>query len=62
MENEELRVERANVLEYNRELKEFCTELWEGYPPGQKKQWLKNPRIKALLDRFKIPYDKEKTK
>ena len=57
-----MRVERANVLEYNRELKEFCTELWEGYPPGQKKQWLKNPRIKALLDRFKIPYDKEKTK
>ena len=52
-----MRVERDKVLEYNRELKEFCTELWNGYPPGQKKQRLKNPRIKALLDRFGIDYE-----
>ena len=50
-------IERGEILTYNAELKEFCTELWEGYPPGQKKQWLKNPRIKALLVRFKIVHE-----
>lgn len=43
-----------DIHEYNSELKEFCKELWENYPPGQKKKWMKNPRIKALLIKFHI--------
>lgn len=45
------------VIEYNRELKEFMTEIWGYVPKGRRKQLLKQARIKALLDRFGIPYE-----
>jgi len=50
-------VERADVLEYNAEMKEFLTEIWEIVPKGRQKQFVKDPRKKALLDRFGIPYE-----
>lgn len=51
-------IERKKVLEYNSELLEFLAEIWSYVPKGRQKQLVKQPRIKALLDRFKIPYEK----
>lgn len=47
---------REEAVEYNRELKETLTELWNSINKGQKKILKEHPNIKALLDRFKIPY------
>ena len=57
MESEELRVERDKVLEYNRELKEGLSEMYNMLPPGQKKQVLKNEKVRACLVRFGVIED-----
>lgn len=45
-------LERVKV--YNTELKEGLKEMYEMLPPGQRKQVLKNPKVKACLIRFGI--------
>ena len=47
-------IERDEVLEYNRELKEGLSEMFNMLPPGQKKQVLKNEKVRACLIRFGI--------
>lgn len=42
------------VLAYNRELIEGLSEMYNLLPPGQKKQVLKNEKVKACLVRFGI--------
>lgn len=51
--------EREAVLEYNRELLAFLTELWSAVPQGRRKQLIKQPRIRALLARFGMPLGEE---
>ena len=46
-----------DVLEYNSELKEGLAEMYNLLPPGQKKQVLKNPKVKACLIRFHVIED-----
>ena len=47
-------VEREKILEYNRELKEGLSEMFNMLPPGQQKQVLKNEKVRACLIRFGI--------
>ena len=47
-------VEREKILEYNSELKEGLAEMFNMLPPGQKKQVLKNEKVRACLVRFGI--------
>lgn len=42
------------VLEYNLETKEALSLIWDDLNPGQQKQRLKNPSVKALLLRYGI--------
>ena len=48
---------KEDVIEYNREMKEFLTEVWNSLPKGRQKQFIKDQRKKALLDRYKVPYE-----
>lgn len=43
-----------DVRKYNSELKEGLAEMFNMLPPGQKKQVLKNEKVKACLIRFHI--------
>lgn len=43
-----------DVYAYNAELKEGLSEMFRMLPPGQQKQVLKNPKVKACLVRFGI--------
>ena len=45
---------KAEVLEYNRELKEGLSEMFNMLPPGQQKKVLKNEKVRACLIRFGI--------
>ena len=47
-------IDIEKVLEYNRELKEGLGEMFNMLPPGQKKQVLKNEKVRACLVRFGI--------
>ena len=47
-------IPREEVLEYNTELREGLAEMFNMLPPGQKKQVLKNEKVKACLLRFHI--------
>ena len=42
------------VIAYNRELKEGLEEMYNLLPPGQRRQVLKNEKVKACLIRFGI--------
>lgn len=42
------------VHEYNSELKDGLSEMFNMLPKGQQKQVLKNPKVKALLIKFHI--------
>lgn len=45
---------REDIFEYNREMKQFLSDVWNEVPKGRQKQFLKNPLNKALLIRFHI--------
>ena len=48
-------IERGKILNYNAELKEGLSELWNATNKGQQKKFLReHPKIKALLVRFGI--------
>lgn len=49
-----------DVLAYNRELKEGLSGMFNLLPPGQKKQVLKNEKVKACLVRFGIIEEEQK--
>ena len=49
-----MRIDREEILEYNAELKEGLSEMYNMLPPGQKKQVLKNEKVRACLVRFGI--------
>ena len=42
------------VLKYNAEMKEFLSEVWSFVPQGRQKQFLKDERKKALLERYGV--------
>ena len=42
------------IIQYNAELKEGLSEMFNMLPKGQQKQVLKNPKVKACLLRFHI--------
>ena len=48
---------QEKALAYNREEKEVIETIWNELNKGQRKKLLKNPVIKALLERFKIPFN-----
>ena len=48
---------QEKALAYNRETKEAIETIWNELNKGQQKKLLKNPVIKALLERFKIPFN-----
>lgn len=48
---------QEKALAYNRETKEAIEIIWNELNKGQQKKLLKNPVIKAWLERFKIPID-----
>ena len=51
-------MEMAKIIEYNQELKETLTELWNSINKGQQKQIIKkHPKVVALLDRFHIDHE-----
>lgn len=50
-------IELEKVLEYNRELKAGLAEMYNMLPPGQKKQVLKNEKVRACLVRFGVIED-----
>lgn len=50
------------VIEYNREMKQFLSDVWNEVPKGRQKQFLKNPLNKALLTRFHIIEGDEQSK
>ena len=51
-------IERGKILNYNAELKEGLSELWNATNKGQQKKFLReHPKFKALLDRFRIPHE-----
>lgn len=43
-----------DIHRYNAELKEGLREMYNTLPPGQRKQVLKNDKVKACLIRFGI--------
>ena len=47
-------IKRDEVFEYNRELKEGLSEMFNMLPPGQQRQVLKNEKVRACLVRFGI--------
>lgn len=47
-------IDIQKVLEYNAELKSGLGEMYNMLPPGQKKQVLKNEKVKACLIRFGV--------
>ena len=47
-------IDIQKVLEYNAELKAGLREMYNMLPPGQKKQVLKNEKVKSCLVRFGI--------
>lgn len=47
-------MEMKKIYEYNSELKEGLSEMFNMLPKGQQKQVLKNPKVKALLIKFHI--------
>lgn len=49
-------IHKEDVIEYNRGMKDFLADIWAIVPKGRQKQFIKDPRKKALLDRYKIPY------
>ena len=47
-------IDRDKILEYNSELKAGLAEMYNILPPGQKKQVLKNEKVRACLVRFGV--------
>lgn len=47
-------IDRDKILEYNSELKEGLSEMYNMLPPGQKKQVLKNEKVRKCLVRFGV--------
>ena len=49
-----MKATRDDILQYNSELEEGLSEMFNMLPPGQQKKVLKNPKVKACLLRFHI--------
>ena len=48
---------QEKALAYNRETKEAIETIWNELNKGQKKKLLRNPVIKAWLEKYKIPFN-----
>ena len=48
---------QEKALAYNRETKEAIEIIWNELNKGQQKKLLKNPVIKACLEKYKIPFN-----
>ena len=53
-------IDIKKVLKYNAELKAGLGEMYNMLPPGQRKQVLKNEKVKACLIRFRIIEEEDK--
>lgn len=49
---------QEKALAYNREAKEAIETIWNELNKGQQKKLLKNPVIRAWLEKHKIPFNK----
>lgn len=47
---------KEKVIAYNNELKTALETIYAALNQGQRKQLLKNEKVKALFDRYKIEY------
>ena len=47
---------KEKVLAYNAEIKEALETVYNSLNNGQQKKLLKNEKVKALFDRYKIDY------
>ena len=47
---------QEKAIVYNREAKEAIETIWNALNKGQRKKLLKNPVIKAWLEKYKIPF------
>ena len=52
-----INVSHDAVIEYNREMKEFLSEIWGYVPKGRQKKLVKDERIRSLLERYRIPFE-----
>lgn len=48
---------QEKALAYNRSEKEIIETIWNELNKGQKKKLLRNPVIKAWLEKYKIPFE-----
>lgn len=48
---------QEKALAYNREEKEVIETIWNELNKGQRKKLLRNPVIKAWLEKHKIPFE-----
>lgn len=48
---------KERVLAYNTEIKSALELILEELNQGQRKKLLKNEKVKAMLDRYKIDYE-----
>lgn len=48
---------RERVINYNKEVKSALEAVYSELNAGQQKKLLKNEKIKALFDRYKIDYE-----
>ena len=48
---------QEKAIAYNREAKEATETIWNELNKGQRKTLLKNPVIKAWLEKYKIPFE-----
>ena len=48
---------QEKALAYNRETKEAIETILKELNKGQRKKLLRNPVIKAWLEKYKIPFD-----
>ena len=47
---------QEKAIAYNREAKEAIETIWNELNKGQRQKLLKNPVIKAWLEKYKIPF------
>ena len=48
---------QEKAIAYNREAKEAIETIWNELNKGRRKKLLKNPVIKAWLEKYKIPFE-----
>lgn len=48
---------KADVIAYNKEIREALQTMYDALNQGQRKKIIKTPEVKALFDRYGIDYE-----